>query len=1255
MTLGSLGSAYRAKDPATGRSVALKVLPPELSGSIAARDRFQREAARAKKVSSPNLVNVLDFGDASGTWYLAMELVEGTTLAEHVQSHGALESEAARDVLVQAARALALLHGEGLVPRDVSADNFRVSGEPDATGRLAVKLLDIGLLRPADDESISDVRAAVGALGPMAYFLLTGRTGKPDLGALAGDVSDEFRGVLRRLVGQRAEERYATPTALLEALGEDEPAADEPAAKAEADEIDPLAALAEQIEEKAPPRRAPAAKKPPRRRDEDEDAERVTETAPPMRGGDTNGDEEDEPMPPRKPRPAQAAGIPKGLIWGGAAFAGALIVGLIVWLALRPDDTSKSTNRQAQNTNTGHDPTPPPGDTAKDKPGDSKKEPPNDKPKDEVQPATVPWLYDLKTQPDRLAVEKEHLGPWVQPAAGTAENWPARPAQEGWWRWWTPHQTAVPRPPEGTPVFQVARVLPPTAKPGIIFDSIAAACAAIPEGKWGIVEIEDNGPFFEPPIHVSGRNVYLRGGNGYAPLIIWDLAQRRTELKPGKPAEAPPRDEVPAFITVEKGTLLLDNVHLAVDWPEKASGSGCLVRVSGGDLRAWESTFSAAGKPHTPVTAVRFEGGPERRCRLTQCFTRGARLTALDLPTPGADVMIDLSLLVTTDAPLLSVAGGKGAEAASTLRLIRSTLVARDTVLQVRPPADAPAEPALHCLGWDVLLLRAAENPGGTMIDLPKGAGTKEMTWHAVNCLYAGWETLISGSAPIAGDNEAGWHSSIAPRLWDRSLPHLWAKSMPADPAEVIPITYQTGGTSVAYQATYAGPGFLGADLLQMPWARLRWVDITTQRARPMDPSIQDDKPASVPQAADLLYHGERLDLDKIPDLGAYLRDVAKRQQLAHTIVLHLHGTGKHKTRPIRVEGSDLFIYVEPAAKDAEPLVLEPDVSVAPDANALFEVSGGNLWLVGVDVRCPDFKTALLPKYVVMVNDGSLLVAASRLQGPLTQPPPNYWGLIRVEGTALPKPGGVYTLSINQSVLLSAKYGIHLMCAGMRVHMQQSLIVSTDRAITIQTAKPPQKNLPLNMPAASTPIANHSLWGEAFLNMEITADHCTFAAKESVFYLYDVPVETRPGQQAVWPVIADPILVQTRECAFLYPFADKESKSGAALLAYIGAGIPRGLLCWQGEGNVYDKRLHAYVMGVTGPPPVSRLEKPQPFTVWERLWGPGESKPILDLALKDTLDLEKLPLNLLALPTKAGQKDKPGADFKKLLERRQVK
>src|SRR5207237_8707575 len=105
-------------------------------------------------------------------------------------------------------------------------------------------------------------------------------------------------------------------------------------------------------------------------------------------------------------------------------------------------------------------------------------------------------------------VSKDYLGPW----------------------------SVSPQAPEGTPVFRVLRVPPADAKPGTTFDSIAAACAAIPEGKWGIVEVWDNGPLFEGPVNVSGRNVVIVGAPGYSPLIVWDPALTRAELKPGKPA-----------------------------------------------------------------------------------------------------------------------------------------------------------------------------------------------------------------------------------------------------------------------------------------------------------------------------------------------------------------------------------------------------------------------------------------------------------------------------------------------------------------------------------------------------------------------------------------------------------------------------------------------------------------------------------------------------------------------------------------------
>lgn len=1253
LALGSLGSAYRATDQGSGRRVALKVLPPELAGNPAARERFQREAKRAVKVRSPHLVNVVDFGDASGTWYLALELVEGDTLAEFIRRQGALDGEAGREVLVQAARALSLLHRQGVVPRDLSADNFRVTSGPDARGRIGVKLLDLGLLRPADDESPADVRVALGALGATACFALSGRGGKPDLGSLAGDVTDELRGVLRRLLMPRPEERYQTPAALLQALGEEEPVSMEELV-APVEEVasfeeaapggNPLAALADEGDEPAPPpRKVPTAPKPMRRRDDPEPDDGAT--APARRRGrdeaDDEGDKDDKPAPAAKP--VKAGGSRKVLILGAAAFAGVLIVGGAVayFLSSTPEHKPRTPANPPVVLSAGKDnaDAAKPVETGKEKPAEAAKEvaaePKEADPKKEAeQPPPLPPPPPLYNPVEPIVAEKvaqEFTGPFATRA----------------------------QVPADTPVFLVARVPPANAKPGTWFESIGAACAAIPEGKWGNVRVCDDGPLFEGPIHLTGRNVLIEAGRGFAPLVVWDAARAHAELKPGKPPAEQPKENVPAFLTVEKGIVHLGNLHVAVGWPERATGSPCLVRVRGGDLLAWESTFSAAGKPHGPMAAVRFEGGAGHTCWLRQCFTRGAHLTALDVPAPGSEVLLDSSLLVGGEAPLLTVAGGSLAEGVTTLRAVRCTLAARDTVLQVRPSAKAAADPQLHWMGWDVLAWRTAEDSGGTLVSLPKEAGGKAMTWRAVNCLYAGWDTLLAGRDRLAGADTEAWHAYWKVAEGDVSLPHAWVRRMPADPAEALAGYYTTetppgapAHSPVTFRATW-GPGLLGCDVSQLPWARPRWLDLTAERARPADiETMQPDVFPAIEEGKDLLYHGERLDLDAPDmDVGKHLREAQQKQKLAPLVVLHLRGTGKRKTSPLRVENANLFLYVEPPAAGADPLVLEPDTTVPQDGNALIEVTGGNLWINGADVRCPDYKTALLPHYLVRVVHGNLFLSGTRLQGPLAHPPDTYWGLVRVDGRCVAEREWMCKLSVNQSVLISAKIGLHLAGAGLRVDLKQSLVVSSDWAVEVQTALPNQV-VPGNPTREGTPMAKQFLYGEAKLNTEITAEHCTFAAREAVLYLDDLLTKT-DAPPYLWPVVADPVVVQMKDCAFLNPFANGEAKSAAALLCYRDLALERGLVCWQGEGNVYDKRLHAYVTRVGADNRPQRAEKAQDHATWERLWGPEESKALLDVPLKHTLDLEKPALDQFALPLK--EKEKPGADLTKLLAPRNAK
>jgi serine/threonine protein kinase len=1232
LNLGGLGSGYRAGD-ADGASVALKVLPAELTGSIAARDRFQREAQRAKKVRSANVVRVLEFGEASGTWYLAMELAEGETLAEFVKRKGTLTGDVVREVVVQAARALSLLQREGLVPRDLSPENFRVARGPDAKGRVGVKLLDIGLLRPANDDAPGDVRAALAGLGATAAYLLSGRSGgKLDLATLGGDVADDLRGVLRRLLATRQEERYQTPTALLDALGEEEEPErpgededDEPAAAAAAafmaPDDNPLAAFSEELQEEAPPPPTVAPKKPTRRRGEDPEPEEDEEPPappppPPARG--RRGADGAAPAP-RRP----AAGSRKALVWGAVAFGGVLLIGaaVIAVIAMSSDkDSDDGSKEVSRSSKKGVPPAPQvPADTAKPKLTEPQK--PIEKPKEPDKPAPPPRLYEPKLDVAWAKVQKDFLGPW---SAGG------------------------PQPPADAPVFSVSRVPAADAKPGTAFDSLAAACSAIPEGKWGVIEVADNGPLFEGPVTVSGRSVLIRGARGFSPLIVWDPTLTRAELRQGKPSGAPAKDkdEVPTFLTVEKGSLLLGGVNLAVDWPEQVSGTGRLVRVAGGDFSAWQSTFSVAGKPHATFTGVRFEGEPGKRCGLALCYARGARLTALDVAAPGADVVIDRSLLVGGEPPVLAVTAGKGDADATTVRAVRSTLLGRETGVQVRA-ADGADEPALHWLGYDVLLWRAGDGAGGTMMDLPAGAGAKGMTWRAVNSLYAGWQMLRSGREPLPGSDIDKWRGAWQLFEGDDSRPQAFKAAAPIDPAEALPWVYNTFPGPTGF-ASFVSQGYLGCDLWELPWVRYRWLDLSTQRTRIRDiEALAPDAIQRIPDVKDGLFHGERLDLDKI-DLGSYLR----KQKLAPFVVLHLHGTGKRKMSPVRLVNTSLFLYFEPPAMGAEPLVLEPDPNVIPDAGALFDITGGNLWMIGGDIRAPDFKTALLPNYLVMVKGGGLFLTATRLQGPMTQPPESYWGLVRIDGTGQLERGKTWTLSVNRSVLLSGRVALHLAAAGIRADLRDSLIVSTDRAVEFQVGQP-QKPVP-SVPTTSG-AEKLGLYGAASLNMELTADHCTFAAREAAFFVDDVPVRSN-APPYFWPAIAEPIVVHPKDCAFLNPFGDKEGKGApAALLAYSQVAVPRGMLCWQGDGNVYDKRLHAYVEA-TGPDfKLVPLEKAQSHAAWERLWGPGDVKPVLDWPLKATLDLEKLRLEELALPAHAGIKEKPGADIARLVAPRKGK
>jgi len=138
---GGMGEVYRARDTRLERTVAIKILPHQLSSDPVRKQRFEREAKTISSLNHPNICTLHDIGSQDGVDYLVMECVEGETLAKRLEK-GALPLEQALKYGGQVADALDKAHRSGVVHRDLKPGNIMLT----ASG---AKLLDFGLAKPA--------------------------------------------------------------------------------------------------------------------------------------------------------------------------------------------------------------------------------------------------------------------------------------------------------------------------------------------------------------------------------------------------------------------------------------------------------------------------------------------------------------------------------------------------------------------------------------------------------------------------------------------------------------------------------------------------------------------------------------------------------------------------------------------------------------------------------------------------------------------------------------------------------------------------------------------------------------------------------------------------------------------------------------------------------------------------------------------------------------------------------------------------
>jgi serine/threonine-protein kinase len=161
---GGMADVFLAHDILLDRDVAVKVLFPEHAIDPNFVERFRREAQAVAGLNHPNIVSVYDWGQTGNTYFMAMEFVDGRTLAEALRRSGRMTAKSAATVAMAIANALAYAHRNNVVHRDIKPANILMGNDG------AIKVVDFGIARALDSGHDAGLTQDGAVMGTATYF-----------------------------------------------------------------------------------------------------------------------------------------------------------------------------------------------------------------------------------------------------------------------------------------------------------------------------------------------------------------------------------------------------------------------------------------------------------------------------------------------------------------------------------------------------------------------------------------------------------------------------------------------------------------------------------------------------------------------------------------------------------------------------------------------------------------------------------------------------------------------------------------------------------------------------------------------------------------------------------------------------------------------------------------------------------------------------------------------------------------------------